>query len=405
MSSVTKSDILVLGGSFLGIELVRRLRLDARGRALSVRVIDRQSVHPYIPLGHELACERMPMVESRTILPTARYIESLASTSWIQGEIVGMDPSTRTVTLAGERAYQARAIVVALGSELRAPTLLPGAERLLGYKSEVDLDHAHRALEQLLGGRDGRGVAPTVLVVGGGITGVEIAGELAYLSRKRPKGWAAPKVVMVHSGSRLLPGLTERAGRKALAGLRRQGVEVLLEARLSEIVDGHARVRRVDGEERTFACELGFWAGGLQPPGVIEQLGLQRDVLGWLRVDPYLRCVDAPGVFAAGDVARIYDDPSDPSALAWPNMQRAIEAIFAAKTLARNVVATLDGEQSVADESRLRRHPLWTDFPHGVSAGACSLLVYGPIVVPTHRINTWFRRFLMRQYMRRYRVR
>ena len=52
--------VLILGGSFLGIELVRLLRSDRRGRALSITVVDRQAEHPYIPLGHELLTGRVP---------------------------------------------------------------------------------------------------------------------------------------------------------------------------------------------------------------------------------------------------------------------------------------------------------------------------------------------------------
>ena len=51
----------------------------------------------------------------------------------------------------------------------------------------------------------------------------------------------------------------------------------------------------------------------------------------------------------------------------------------------------------------LRPHALWRDFPHGVSAGGKSLVTYGPLVLPGAGLNIWFRRFLMRQYMRRFR--
>jgi NADH dehydrogenase len=223
------------------------------------------------------------------------------------------------------------------------------------------------------------------LVVGGGITGVEIAGELAHRTRM--------KVTMIHSGERLLPGLCERAGSRALAALREQGVEVHLRTRLLEVGESTARVRGPAGEQ-TLACELGFWAGGLQPPPVLERLGLPRDRKGWLIVDPHLRCGER--LFAGGDMVRIHDSPE--AAQAWPTMQRAIEALFAAGTIADNLLALVRGLE-------LRRHRLWRDFPHGVSIGAQSLVVYGPIVIARPRINAWFRRFLMRQYMRRYRAR
>jgi NADH dehydrogenase len=376
---MTDCDVLILGGSFTGIELVRRLQRDRTGRTLRIRVVDRQIEHPYIPLGHELLTERLPYgVEAGTVLASSSYVDGFApKVEWIRGELVGFDPITRTATLADGRELQARFVVFALGSEVRPPASLPGGERLLAYKSEAEFARARAQLD-----RTSEGAA---LIVGGGITGIEIAGELAHRTRM--------KVTMIHSGERLLPGLHERAGRKALAALQAQGVEVHLRTRLLEIAESTARVRGPEGE-RTLPCALGFWAGGLQPPPVLERLGVPRDRSGWVIVDPQLRCGE--GLFAGGDMVRIHETPD--ATHAWPTMQRAIEAIFAAATIADNLLALVRG-------TALRRHPLWSDFPHGVSIGARSLVVYGPIVIARPLINIWFRRFLMRQYMRRYRGR
>ncbi|MFO7566902.1 MAG: FAD-dependent oxidoreductase [Enhygromyxa sp.] len=399
--------LLILGGSFTGIELVRLLRRDRRGRELEIIVVDRQREHPYIPLGHELLTERLPPDQpGETVLQSDRFIEARPPARWVQGEIVGFDPSTHTLTLADGRSLSGRFVVVALGSEVRPPASLPGGERMLAYKLRSELEQAHGALERLLRGEgDPKGEQlPTVLVAGGGITGVEIAGELAYLASKRPHGWRAPKVVLVHAGERLLPSLTPKAGHEAEAALRAQGVEVCLRTRLLRVDEGSACVEGPEGEG-TIACDLSFWAAGLQPPEVIDALGLPRSEDGWLRVGPNLLCfssnVDEPEIFAGGDVARIYG-----GAGRWPTMQRAIEGIFAAQTLAANILELSRHPVGYPDQGvpPLRPHRLWKDFPHGISIGGRSLIVYGRLVLPFARINMWFRRFLMRMYMRRYRA-
>ncbi|MFV8749271.1 NAD(P)/FAD-dependent oxidoreductase [Nannocystaceae bacterium ST9] len=370
-------DVLILGGSFTGIEIVRRLHRDRVGRTLRIAVVDRQREHLYIPLGHELLCERLPYgVEAGTVLASAAYVEGLGAT-WVQGELASFDPARQTATLSEGRELSARFVVFALGSEIRAPQSVPGSERLLAYKSEAEFARAREALV--------RSPEAEVLVVGGGITGVEIAGELAHRTRA--------KVTLIHAGDRLLQGLCERAGRKALAALQAQGVEVRLHTRLLAVHESSALVHDRSGEQ-TLACALGFWAGGLRPPAVIEQLGLALDHAGWVIVDPELRCGEDR--FAGGDLARIYATPD--ATWHWPTMQRAIEGIFAATTIAANIVARVRGRA-------LRRHRLWSDFPHGVSLGARSLVVVGRLVIDAARIDTWFRRFLMRQYMRRYRAR
>jgi NADH dehydrogenase len=402
------ADLLILGASFTGIELLRLLRKHRRGRKLDIVVIDRQPSHPYIPLGHELLTERMPYgVAGDTELETSRYVQAGGSkVRWIDAELVGLGPTGHRAHLADGRSISGRFVVVALGSEIRPPASLPGGERMLAYKSKSQFEQSRAALQRVLMSDDhhdhhDRAEAPTVLVVGGGISGVEIAGELAHLAKVRPPGWRAPKVVMVHGGDHLLAGLTPRAGRKAEAALRAQGVELLLGTRLVSINEDSATIRGPEGE-RTIACALGFWAGGLQPPPVIERLGLPRTTDGWLRVGPTLQCVsdstNRPELFAGGDIARVYGGDGR-----WPTMQRAIECIFAAKTIAKNILTLAACPSSYSHGvPPLRPHRLWSDFPHGVSIGGRSLIVYGRIVFPAAGLNIWFRRFLMRQYMRRY---
>jgi NADH dehydrogenase len=396
------ADVLILGGSFTGIELVRLLRRHRRGRKLEIVVVDRQREHPYIPLEHELLTGRLQLGETHhTVLPSDRFVAARPPARWVQGEIVSFDPSTHTVTLVDGRTFAGRFVVVALGSEVRPPANLPGAERMLACKFQRQFVQAHARLAEVLAGD---GEQPTIVVAGGGITGVELAGELAHLTAKRPHGWRAPKVVLVHGGERLLPGLTLRAGKKAMAALRAQKVEVHLQTRLLGIGERSVSVRGPEGE-RTIACDLSFWAAGLQPPAVIEALNLPRTDDGWLRVGPTLLCfssnVEEPEIFAGGDIARVHG-----GAGRWPTMQRAIEGIFAAQTLATNILELSKCPADYPGEGvpPLHPHTLWSDFPHGVSIGGKSLIVYGRLVFSLAWFNIWFRRFLMHMYMRRYRA-
>ena len=394
------TDVLILGASFLGIELLRELRRARRGRKLHVTLVDRQRTHPYIPLGHELLTGRMAYGASAgTVLETAKLVERLGPGGFVHGEITGFEPETHRVQLADGRAISGRFVVVALGSQLRAPASLRGGERLLAYKSELEFERCEHELGKLLARQTPD--APTILVVGGGITGVEIAGELGHVRRETPPGWRVPEVVLVHGGARLLPGLTPRAGHQAALALREQGVRVELETRLLGIEGEEALLRGPQGEH-TIPCQLGFWAGGLQPPAALAELGLPRTDAGWLRVGPSLQCfsssTDNPEIFAGGDAARVYGGEGP-----WPTMQRAIESIFAAWTIATNILTLARCPAGYPEGvPPLRPHRLWTDFAHGVSVGGQSLFVYGRLVVPLAGINIWFRRFLMRRYMARY---
>lgn len=393
------SDVLILGASFAGIELVHQLRRSARGRGLKITVVDRQPAHPYIPLVQERLVARLDPAAS--VLATRRCVEGPAGARYVVGEVAGLDPDRKEVTLASGERLRGRFIVVALGSVPAPPAAIEGAERFVDYKFE---DEFNRAAERLAGllGPDG-GERPALVVVGGGISGVELAGELAHLARVRPPGWRAPRVVLVHAGERLLPNLCARAGRRAAHHLERQGVELRLRARLIRLSPGTATLRPERGADEDVSCDMAFWSGGVRPAPILVELGLPLTSDGWLAVGPTLQCFPEakptrPEIFAIGDAARIQSAAGE-----WSTMQRAIECLWQAKRTARNI-ARLHAEPP--DYPRgvppLDPHVLREDFPHGVSVGGASLIVYGRLVLDFAAFNTWFRRFLMWQYIARY---
>ena len=388
-------DVLILGASFAGVELVYQLRKRG-GAGLRIAVIDRQAEHGYIPLVQERLVERIP--PERTALQTRAYVESRPGARYVVGEVVSFDPEVREVALASGERLRGGIVVVALGSSLAPPPRLPGAERFAGYKFGAELAASRTDLAQALGGQGGA-EHPTIAVAGGGISGVELAGELGHLAQARPAGWRAPRVVLVQGGERLLPEITARAADKAARYLRRQGVEVRLRTRLVELGAGTATLRAEGGSDEILPCALAFWAGGVRPAPALGALGLSLTPQGWLRVGPTLQCFpeDAgakAGIFAIGDAVRITDGSGE-----WPTMQRAIECLWQAKLCARNLLALAN---SSGGTPRLRFHTLRREFPYGVSVGAESLFVYKGLVLDLGAFNIWFRRFLMRQYFRRY---
>jgi NADH dehydrogenase len=300
-------DLLILGASFAGVELVYQLR--KRRSALRVAVVDRQAEHGYIPLVQERLVARIP--PEQTALPTRAYVESRPGSRYILGEVASFDPQSREVTLVSGERLRARFVVVALGSALAPPPRLPGAERFVGYKLGGEFAAAREALARTLAGQGGE-PNPTIAVIGGGISGVELAGELGHLAAARPPGWRAARVVLVQGGERLLPEITPRAAEKATRYLRSQGVELRLRTRLVELGEGTATLQAGEGPSEVLSCALAFWAGGVRPATALAGLGLPLTDRGWLRVSPTLQCFpgqDGPlsGIFAIGDAARIVD--------------------------------------------------------------------------------------------------
>lgn len=390
-------DLLVLGASFAGIEVLHQLWRRHDGKVVTA-VVDRQRSHGYIPLVQERLCGRLPIAGAT--LDTASFVESLPHTQFVEDEIVAFSPTDKVATLASGRRLRGRVVVVALGSVLQPPPSIPGGERLVVHKLAAEFDDARQRLEATL---TSGGAAPAIVVVGGGITGVELAGELAQLSKTRPTGWAAPKVTLLSRSERLVENLPESVARAVLRILVAQGVQVRLKTALVEVLPDAVVVEGEDGRESVDAA-LAFWGGGVRPAPIVDSLGLPRTDDGWLRVGPTLQCFATPKptqyeVFACGDAVRIFGGDGR-----WPTMQRAIECIWQAKVVAKNIIRLLKEKPDYPDGiPPLVPHRLRPSFPYGVSLGAKSLVVVGAVRV-THipGLTPWFRRFLMRQYFERY---
>jgi NADH dehydrogenase FAD-containing subunit len=128
-------DLLLLGASMAGIELWYRLRRTRVGRGLTIGVVDRQERHAYIPLIHELLTGRL---DERAVLPTRAWMEADPKLEWRTDEVVGFDPTAREVRLASGARARGRYVVVALGSSVTPPEVLPGHEHLHGCKLATD---------------------------------------------------------------------------------------------------------------------------------------------------------------------------------------------------------------------------------------------------------------------------
>lgn len=390
-------EILILGASFAGIEVVYQLVRAFDGRPPPIVVVDRQTFHGYLPLVQERLCGVLDLEAST--LKTQAFVDSVPGARFVHAEVEAFDPETKTATLDDGSTLTARFVVVALGSSFQAPRRIDGAERVLGYKGQKAFDVAAAALTDVLGKA---GEAPDVLVVGGGISGCELAGELAALSRQRPEGWAAPKVRLVAGSSCLVEGLGSRIASTAKRALEQQGVTVDLSTRLVAVRDGEVDLRR-DGSTETVPARLVLWAGGIQPAPIVERLGLPTTDHGWLAVGPTLQSfTDAtmtrPDIFACGDAVRVRGGEGE-----WATMQRAIECIWQAKVVASNLRVLHDEPADYPDGvPPLRPHTLRREFFYGLSLGARSLVVYRGLGLDVPGVNHRFRRWLMRQYISRY---
>ena len=293
---MTDSDrVLVLGSGFAGLwaALGAARRLDELGAAgtVDVTVI---SAKPF----HDIRVRNYEADLSACRIPLGDLLDPVG-VGHITAEVTAIDTAARTVTVSGDGAAGTQRydrLVLALGSRVAKPDI-PGL-REFGF--DVDTyDGAmklQRHLATLSNGRAGVGAA-TAVVVGAGLTGIETASELPAMLAKACH--AEPRVVLIDHNPRVGSDMGDSARPVIEAGLSENGVETMTGVGVAA-VDEHG-VTLSSGE--VLAAGTVVWCAGMRANPLTAQFDAERDRLGRLPVDDYLRVIGSPGVFAAGDVA------------------------------------------------------------------------------------------------------
>lgn len=223
--------------------------------------------------------------------------------NYVQGHADTIDSAARKVEITGadgsRKTLSYDRLVVATGSQLFRPNI-PG---LAEYGFSVDqlddaiaLDrHLHDLVSNpVMNSRD------TVVVAGGGFTGIEVATEMPARLRAILGKNAKPRVVIVERNSAIAPDMGEGPRPIIMDALRKLGVETRLGASVASL--DKAGVTLSDGER--IEAETVIWAAGMRAAPLTQQISAERDNSGRLLVDRDLRVPGLDGIFATGDAAR-----------------------------------------------------------------------------------------------------
>jgi NADH:quinone reductase (non-electrogenic) len=339
--TVGSSDqIVVAGAGYAGLHVTLRLTAKLRNHpTIELILVDR---HDY----HQVLTE-LPRVAGGTRAADAVRIplqDTLAKrVRFVQTEINGFDLAGRRV-LTGAGPIGWRRLVLALGSRPN-DFAIPGlAQRALSVYSASDAERVWVAVSKALDAAaaatdpERQRCLATVVVGGGGATGVELAGELAEILPEvaSSHGLAPdrPAVQLVEAGPTILAGSSPQLIGKAARILSDLGVQVRTNAAIAAATEEGFRL--TDGQ----LVEGGVfvWAGGVKAPELVAESGLPTGHNGRVKVDQYLRVLDHPEICVAGDLASVVD-PRTGHVLP-PLAQVALEE---GETVARNLDAELKG--------------------------------------------------------------
>jgi NADH dehydrogenase len=332
--------IVVAGAGYAGLHVALRLTAKLRSNPMvELTLVDRHDYHQ--------ALTELPRVAGGTRAADAVRVplhEVLAKrVRFVQTEISGFDlAGRRLLTVDGPIGWSR--LVLALGSRPN-DFAIPGlAQRALTLYSASDAEQVWAAVSKALDDAaaatdpERQRCLATIVVGGGGATGVELAGELAEMLPEVAGGHGLaadrPAVQLVEAGPTILAGSSPQLIDKATKILSDLGVQVRTNAPIAAATEECFRL--TDGQ----LVEGGVfvWAGGVKAPELVAESGLPTGHNGRVKVDQHLRVLDQPEIYVAGDLASVVDPRS--GHVLPPLAQVALEE---GETVARNLDAELEG--------------------------------------------------------------
>lgn len=308
---MTRKRVVIIGGGFGGMTAARFLH-DAE-----VILIDRTNHHVFQPLLYQVATAALS--PSDIAWPLRTLFRSQPNIRVVMDDVVAIDRTARVVRLRNSAPISFETLIVAPGSrhayfghdewEALAPGLKTMAdavylrERMLLAFEEAERQRAETGTQNRL----------TFVIVGGGPTGVELAGSLIEIG-KRAMGPDYPhlrlddlSIVLVEAGPRVLPGFDEKLSAKALTALHRMGVTVKLNNPVSAVRPDGVMV----GTEWVQSANV-IWAAGNKASPLLNTLNVPQDSCGRVKVRADLTIPDEPWIFVIGDAAHCLGNDGKP---------------------------------------------------------------------------------------------
>jgi NADH:ubiquinone reductase (H+-translocating) len=361
--------VLIIGAGFGGLYAVRVFR----DTLTEVTVVDRSNHHTFQPLLYQVATA--VLAPSDIAAPIRWLLRKQRNTEVLMGDVERVDPERRVAVLRNGMELSYDYLILAAGArhsyfghpewEAVAPGLksiddaIEIRRRFLKAFEDAERESDPAAREALL----------TFVIIGGGPTGVELAGMLPTIARHTLRGdfrridTASARVILLEGGPRLLPTFPEDLAAHAERDLRELGVEVRTHSVVTSVEPNAVCV----GNERIVARTV-LWAAGNMASPLGRLLGpkVPVDRAGRVIVNSDLSVPDHPEIFVVGDLAVMSTDGK-------PVPGVAQGAIQSGRTAARNVLHSIRGEGRAdfrywnkGDLATIGRYKAIADFGHGI---------------------------------------
>lgn len=328
MADGRRPHIVIVGGGFAGLDVARKL---ARER-VSLTLVDRQNYHLFQPLLYQVATASLSPGDIAS--PIRWLLRHQANLRVLLAEVAGIDTQNHRIRLgpSSVECHHPPPFDVPLPENLSYDFLVLAAgathayfehpewaDRAPGLKTLDDaLEIRRRVLlafeaAERVADEAARRRLLTFVIIGGGPTGVELAGALAEIARRtlrqdfraiRPE---SSRVVLLEGGPDVLGVFPERLRSAARSSLERIGVEVHTESRVTRVSERGVTWRH-EGSEHSIEAQTVLWAAGVAASPLAKALGVPLDRSGRVLVEPTLQVPGHPEIFAVGDLCAFQQD-------------------------------------------------------------------------------------------------
>ena len=351
-SSAARKRVVVIGGGFAGINAAMHLAQ----LPVDITLVDRKNHHTFQPLLYQVALAVLSPAEIaqpiRSILRDHRNVEVLMD------EAVGFDLPQKRVQLKTGALLEYDYLILATGSTHSYFGRDDWAKLAPGLKNIEDATEIRRrvllAFELAERQMQEAGVHPPLkfVIIGGGPTGVELAGAISdiarlYMARDfRHIDPASAEVLILEGSPSVLAAYPPDLQKKAVEQLADLGVKVRTNAHVSDVQPGYVKVGTGAKAERIDATVI-LWAAGVQASPLGKMLGVPLDRRGCVIVDQFLNPPGHPDIFVCGDLAHVEENGKQVPGVAQPAMQMGT---YAAKRISRLIARSMGSDGTGLNE-------------------------------------------------------
>jgi NADH dehydrogenase len=347
----TRPRVVVIGCGFGGLEATRALR----HAPVDITLVDRSNHHLFQPLLYQVATAGLPA--PAIAAPVRHLFRRQDNVTTLLGDVVSIDPVRKAVGLRDGHELPYDHLIVAAGATHSYFGRDDWAPFAPGLKTLDDAFEIRRrvllAFETAEKEEDAqrRAAWMTFVIVGGGPTGVEMAGTLAEIARQTLPGEfrhidpAQAKVLLVEGGPRVLQAMPEDLSARAQKQLQHLGVDVRTSSRVTAIDEDGLQVQPASGEPYRIDSRCIVWAAGVaaSPLGrrLAQAAGAQADRVGRIVVEPDLSLPGHPEISVIGDLAAAKSHVEGREPQPVPGVSPAAKQM--GRLAAANILARIDG--------------------------------------------------------------